>query len=322
MSFSRPLSRASFSLSKKLTAKPLSTALPLARQIYPATITGAIRSLHASKSKSLKERLEELIPLKQEEIKQVKKEHGAKSLGNVTVDMVYGGMRGIKGLIWEGSVLDPEEGIEFRGLTIPDCRKRLPAADGGGEPLPEGLFWLLLTGEIPTKEQVDAISAEWAARSSIPSFVEDLIDRCPNTLHPMSQFSLAVTALQHDSSFAKAYQSGVNKSEYWQYAYEDAMDLISKLPAIAGRIYRNVYKDGKVPSIEMDKDYSYNLAKILGYSEDKDFVELLRLYLTIHSDHEGGNVSAHTMRLVGSALSDPYISFSACLNGLAGPLHG
>ena len=43
----------------------------------------------------------------------------------------------------------------------------------------------------------------------------------------------------------------------------------------------------------MDKDYSYNLAKILGYL-DKDFVELLRLYLTIHSDHEGGNVSAHT----------------------------
>ncbi|CAI2181122.1 9549_t:CDS:2, partial [Funneliformis geosporum] len=321
MSFSRPVSRVSFGLSKKLS-KPLSTALPFARQIYPVTITGAIRSLHASKSKSLKERLEELIPLKQEEVKQVKKEHGAKSLGNITVDMVYGGMRGIKGLIWEGSVLDPEEGIEFRGLTIPDCRKRLPAADDGEEPLPEGLFWLLVTGEIPTKEQVKALSAEWAARSSIPSFVEDLIDRCPNTLHPMSQFSLAVTALQHDSTFAKAYQSGVNKSEYWQYVYEDAMDLISKLPSIAGRIYRNVYKDGKVPSIEMDKDFSYNLAKSLGYSEDKDFVELLRLYLTIHSDHEGGNVSAHTMRLVGSALSDPYISFSASLNGLAGPLHG
>lgn len=56
--------------------------------------------------------------------------------------------------------------------------------------------------------------------------------------------------------------------------------------------------------------------------EDPKFVELMRLYMTIHSDHEGGNVSAHTSHLVGSALSDPYLSFSAALNGLAGPLHG
>merc|ERR1719236_302579 len=56
--------------------------------------------------------------------------------------------------------------------------------------------------------------------------------------------------------------------------------------------------------------------------EDPKFVELMRLYMTIHSDHEGGNVSAHTSHLVGSALSDPYLSFAAALNGLAGPLHG
>ncbi|RUP47857.1 citrate synthase-like protein [Jimgerdemannia flammicorona] len=294
----------------------------------------------------LKERLAELIPEKQEEVKWVKKELGAKVLGEVTVDQAYGGMRGIKGMIWEGSVLDADEGIQFHGYTIPDCQKKLPAADGGEEPLPEGLFWLLVTGEIPTKEQVKLVSTEWAARSALPSFVEELIDRCPNTLHPMSQFALAVTALQHESTFAKAYAAGTNKSKYWDSTYEDSMDLIAKLPNIAGRIYRNVFKDGKVPTIDMDKDYSYNLSKLLGYSDNKDFVELIRLYLTIHSDHEGGNVSAHTgivsleaatfyvcdsdslfptipqTHLVGSALSDPYLSFAAGLNGLAGPLHG
>lgn len=216
-------------------------------------------------------------------------------MGNVSVDMVYGGMRGIKGLVWEGSVLDPEEGIKFRELSIDECREKLPKAENGSEPLPEGLFWLLVTGEIPTKEQVTALSAEWAARSAIPSFVEELIDRCPNTLHPMSQFSIAATALQHDSSFAKEYQKGVDKKDYWYYVYEDAMDLISKLPNVVGRIYRNVYKDGKIPTIDAGKDYSYNLAKVLGFESDENFVELLRLYLTIHSDHEGGNVSAHTM---------------------------
>jgi citrate synthase len=60
---------------------------------------------------------------------------------------------------------------------------------------------------------------------------------------------------------------------------------------------------------------------MLGY-KDEGFRELMRLYLTIHADHEGGNVSAHTTHLVGSALSDAYLSFAAGMNGLAGPLHG
>jgi len=166
------------------------------------------------------------------------------------------------------------------------------------------------------------LSAEWAARSDVPSFVTELIDRCPNDLHPMAQFSLAVTALERESAFAKAYANGMAKKDYWEHTFEDSMDLIAKLPTIAARIYRNVYKDGKVPAVDKGKDYGWNLANQLGFAENKDFVELMRLYLTIHSDHEGGNVSAHTTHLVGSALSSPYLSLAAGLNGLAGPLHG
>ena len=59
----------------------------------------------------------------------------------------------------------------------------------------------------------------------------------------------------------------------------------------------------------------------LGY-DDPSFDELMRLYLTIHSDHEGGNASAHATHLVGSTLSDAYLSFSGGMNALAGPLHG
>jgi citrate synthase len=101
-----------------------------------------------------------MIPSEQEKVKKLRSEHGNKSLGAVTIDMVYGGMRGIKGisslsmillisgLVWEGSVLDAEEGIRFRGKTIPECQKELPKAPGGDEPLPEGLFWLLLTNKV------------------------------------------------------------------------------------------------------------------------------------------------------------------------------
>ncbi|EFY93532.1 Citrate synthase precursor [Metarhizium acridum CQMa 102] len=272
------------------------------------------RYYSAKTQQTLKERFAELLPEKIEQIKTLRKEHGSKVVDKVTLDQVYGGARGIKALVWEGSVLDSEEGIRFRGKTIPECQELLPKAPG--------LFWLLLTGEVPTEQQVRDLSAEWAARSDIPKFVEELIDHCPTDLHPMAQFSLAVTALEHTSSFAKAYAKGVNKKEYWGYTFEDSMDLIAKLPNIASRIYQNVFKGGKVAPIQKDKDYSFNFANQLGFGNNADFVELLRLYLTIHTDHEGGNVSAHTTHLVGSALSSPFLSLAAGLNGLAGPLHG
>ena len=136
-------------------------------------------------------------------MKKLRAEYGNRSLGQVTIDMVYGGMRGIKGtfflvlqtdlgLVWEGSVLDADEGIRFRGKTIPECQAELPKAPGGSEPLPEGLFWLLLTNKVPSEQQVRDLSAEWAARADLPKFVEELIDRCPSDLHPMAQFSIGI----------------------------------------------------------------------------------------------------------------------------------
>jgi len=275
-----------------------------------------------SADKTLKEVLAEKIPQEQENVKAFRKSHGSTKVGEVTVDMMYGGMRGIKGLVCETSVLDPDEGIRFRGLSIPECQQVLPKAEGGAEPLPEGLFWLLVTGEVPTKNQVKQLSREWADRAALPQHVVTLLNNLPNTLHPMSQFSAAITALNHDSKFAKAYTQGVHKAKYWDATYEDSIDLIAKLPVIAATIYRNTYKDGKgLASIDSNLDWSANYTKMLGF-DSPEFTELMRLYLTIHSDHEGGNVSAHTTHLVGSALSDPYLSFAAGMNGLAGPLHG
>ncbi|KAJ8610908.1 hypothetical protein MRB53_038296 [Persea americana] len=257
---------------------------------------------------------------------QTTRDYGSKVVGEVTLDQVYGGARGIKSLVWEHLIICRSRNARS------SCQKRQVARNRcqrvGTVQLPRthahiaGLFWLLLTGEVPSEQQVRDLSAEWAARSDVPKFVEELIDRCPSDLHPMAQFSIAVTALEHESSFAKAYAKGIKKTEYWQHTFEDSMDLIAKLPTIAARIYRNVYKDGKVPAIQKDKDYAWNLSNQLGYSDNKDFVELMRLYLTIHTDHEGGNVSAHTTHLVGSALSSPMLSLAAGLNGLAGPLHG
>jgi len=286
-------------------------------------ITAAVaRRAYSVEPCGLKERLAELIPVHKEEVAAFRAEHGSKVLGEVTVDQAYGGMRGIKGMVTETSVLDSDEGIRYRGLTLFECKEQLPPAPGGTQMLPEGVIWLLLTGEVPTPDQTAAMSKELAARASIPKHVEDMLNNFPATLHPMAQFSAAVTALHSESLFAKAYAAGTPKDKYWETTYEDSMNCIAKLPTIAAAIYRNVFKDGQLAAINPDKDLSWNYANMLGFGDNEDFIELMRLYLSIHADHEGGNVSAHACHLVGSTLSDPYLSFAAALNGLAGPLHG
>lgn len=274
-----------------------------------------------SKQASLKETFAAQIPEKVEQIKALRAAHGEDVVGQVKLNQVYGGQRGIVALVWEGSVLDPDEGIRFRGKTIPEVCKVLPKADGSTEPLPEGLLWLLLTGEVPSAQQVKDLSSELHARSQLPAHVKDLLHHSPKNLHPMAQLSIAVNALESESEFAKAYEKGVNKKDYWQYVFEDSLNLIAKLPSIASIIYRNVFKDGVVGETDASLDYSANFVRQLGFS-NPEFTELMRLYLTIHSDHEGGNVSAHTTHLVGSALSSPFLSLAAGFNGLAGPLHG
>jgi citrate synthase len=138
----------------------------------------------------------------------------------------------------------------------------------------------------------------------------------------MTQLSCALLACQTESKFAKAYASGCHKSEYWEHTLDDVLDVIAKLPEIAAIIYRVTFADGIVaPGDNANLDYSANFCRMLGY-DNPAFDELMRLYLTIHTDHEGGNASAHTTHLVGSTLADPYMAYSAGLDALAGPLRG
>ncbi|KAI0950561.1 hypothetical protein AcW1_005761 [Taiwanofungus camphoratus] len=273
--------------------------------------------------KTIKEALEEVIPTKQAQLKQLKAEHGQAVLGDVKVEHVVGGMRGLQAMLWEASVLDPHEGIRFHGLSIPDCQKVLPAAPGGKEIIAESMLWLLLTGKIPTEAETRQLSLELAEKGELPEYVEKLIDSLPPTLHPMTQLGMGVAALNHDSKFAAAYEKGIKKTEYWIYTLEDSMNLLARLPTLAARIYRNAYNSGKsMPIINKDLDLVGNYVNMLGYGNNHDLTEYLRLYIALHGDHEGGNASAHTAHLVGSTLSDPYLSYSAALFALAGPLHG
>jgi citrate synthase len=269
----------------------------------------------------IKERFKEKADIVANEIKELLKEHGNRVIGEVQLSQLYQGMRGITGLVTETSLLDAQEGIRFRGYTIPELQKKLPKAENGSEPLPEGLFYLMLVGDLPSDEDVDHLTAVWQRRSHVPNHVFATIEALPVSTHPMTQFVIAVMALQTESQFAKRYAAGMNKKDYWDAVFDDAMDLIARLPRVAAYIYRRKYKNAEHIQPNGLLDWAGNFAHMMGY-EEEGFQELMRLYMTIHADHEGGNVSAHTTHLVGSALSDPYLSFAAGLNGLAGPLHG
>lgn len=255
------------------------------------------------------------------EIKNIIKEHGNKKIGEVTLSQIYQGMRGMTGLVTETSLLDAQEGIRFRGYTIPELQEKLPKAPNGTEPLPEGLLYLMLIGELPTEEDVHHVTNVLQRRSHVPNHVFDTIEALPVATHPMTQFVVAIMALQTESEFAKKYGEGMNKKDYWDATFDDAMILLARLPRIAAYIYRRKYKNGDHIQPNGMLDWAGNFAHMLGYN-DKAFRDLMRLYMTIHADHEGGNVSAHTTHLVGSTLSDCYLSFAAGMNGLAGPLHG
>mmetsp|Transcript_2181 Transcript_2181/g.3716 ORF Transcript_2181/g.3716 Transcript_2181/m.3716 type:complete len:449 (-) Transcript_2181:64-1410(-) len=257
----------------------------------------------------------------QEKVKKLKNDNTV--IGQVTVEQCIGGMRGIKGMLTETSDLDPVDGIMYRGIPLKKACASLPTMKGGQSPLPEGAFWLLLTGEVPTDAEVGMLSKAIRAREEVPASVMATIDSLPKTMHPMTQLSIALLALQPSSKFADAYSKGTaKKGSYWELVLEDALTLVAQIPIVAAKIYRRTFKDGKMPPPKKDLDWAGNYAYLMGVNDTEPFRDAIRLYLSLHADHEGGNVSAHTAHTVGSALSDPFYAWSAGNCGLAGPLHG
>jgi len=270
----------------------------------------------------LKEKIAAQLPAQRERYRSLAKEHAEVVVANVTVGQVVGGMRGVKSLLTDISFVDPGEGIRFRGMTIPEVLAALPKPEGADMPYVGGLFYLLLIGEVPTKDQAMAVETEWVKRSDVPRYVFDTLRAMPKETHPMTLFSLAVQSLEPESEFARRYQEGMQKTDYWEPALEDTLNLTAKLPVVAAFIYNLKYREGKEPKVDPNLDYGANFARMLGVENQDEYADLARLYFIIHSDHESGNASAHATHLAASTLSDIYYAFSAGLNALAGPLHG
>ncbi|PTN07630.1 citrate (Si)-synthase [Mangrovibacterium marinum] len=258
----------------------------------------------------VKRRIESLA----QELEHIYNDYPEAVIGEITVKNILGGMRGMKSLVCNTSYVDPYKGLFISDLEIPDFEDKSP----------EEIFFLLVTGSLPSVDELNELKSEFNKRSRVPQHVWTTLKSMSQTTHPMTMFSIGILAMEGESVFKQKYARGIPKSDYWKYTLEDSLNLIAKLPELAAGIYRILFMNGELIDTSDEKlDLAGNLTYRLGFNRhNPSFADLNRLYLVLHCDHEGGNVSAFTSRVVNSALSNIYLAASAGLNGLAGPLHG
>jgi citrate synthase len=241
------------------------------------------------------------------------KDHGNFKVSDVTIAQMYGGMRGVISLLCDTSEVPNDKGLIIRGRPLRELTQKSP----------EEIFYLLLTGDLPTDEELVEFSSHIKENKEVPGYVWDVLRALPPDTHPMVMLNTAILVMQRESVFAKHYDEGMKKNDYWKYTLEDSFNLIGRLPGIAAGIYRMRFNKGELIAPVADMDFTGDYVHMLGMEDAPNgFYELMKLFLVLHSDHEAGNVSAMTTIVVNSALSDLYYSVSAGLNGLAGPLHG
>ncbi len=264
-------------------------------------------------AKTIKERFAELVPRLKADVNELAQKHGEKEISKVTIGQTLGGIRGVRCLLCDTSVVEQDTGLVIRGIPILKLTDRLP----------EEIFWLLLIGELPTADELAQFQKDLKANGEVPAYVWKILKAMPKTSHPMAMLDTAILAMENESIFRKRYDEGMNKNEYWEATLADSMRIMGTIHTIAAGIYRIKYKKGELIEPSKKLDWASDYVKMLGLAPKKgETAKMMQLYLTVHSDHESGNVSALTCHTVGSALSDPYYAVSAGLNGLAGPLHG
>ena len=260
----------------------------------------------------LQETLAVKIPIWQNDLKQVLDQNGDKVISSVTVSQAIKGMRGVKSLICDTSTVSADKGLIIRGHSILDITNILP----------EEAFYLLLTGDLPNKNQLSDLQNQLKEYRTVPDYVWNVLDSMPEKSHPMTMLSIAIQSMRVESIFVEKFNEGTPKKDYWKWVLEDGLKLIGVLPTIAAAIYRKQKKLNEKIEPDQNLDWGGNFAYMLGVNDSDDFKKLMRLYLMLHSDHEGGNVSAFSSLTVASSLSSPFLALGAGLNGLAGPLHG
>ncbi|XP_018396653.1 PREDICTED: probable citrate synthase 2, mitochondrial isoform X2 [Cyphomyrmex costatus] len=262
-----------------------------------------------STSTNLKEALCEKIPVHHDLLRNFRLHFGPSVISQITVENLYTGLNDVKTIVRETSELDPKRGIIYRGLTIPEVIALLPRE--GNSPSAEAVFWLLLTGDVPTQQQTASLIADWTLRRkkcaewwSGPrgETIASVLRSMPETITPLHKLSVALTIFDISKTAKEAKRHGAMPYTYWEYTYEDGMEFLATLPAIIGLIAKgqtltNVSGDGDWVQFLLDCLRNVNESLDGRKSSIADF---LRLYITLNADDDGGAPIAHVTEILGS----------------------
>ncbi|KAL6428166.1 hypothetical protein ACFW04_008490 [Cataglyphis niger] len=250
-----------------------------------------------STSTNLKEALCEKIPVHHDLVRYIRRNFGPNIVSQITIDSLYDGLNDVKSIVKETSEIDPKHGLMFRGLTLSEVITLLPRQ--GNSPSAEAIFWLLLTGDIPTQQQTASLIADWTSRRET---IVSVLRSMPEAITPMHRLSVALTIFNISKQAKEAKRYGAMPYTYWEYAYEDGMELLATLPAIVGL----VAKKKMLTNVNYDCDWVQFLLECLTNinesfdSQKPSVADFLRLYITLNADDDGGAPAAHVTHILGA----------------------
>ncbi|XP_020723534.1 citrate synthase, mitochondrial isoform X1 [Bombus terrestris] len=277
-----------------------------------------------STSVNLKEALCEKIPIHYDILRNIRQEHGSSVISQITVENIYQGLNGVNTMVRETSEIDPKYGIRYRGLTIPEVVTLLPRE--GKSPSAESVFWLLLTGDVPTQEQTASLIADWSARRekkkdwwSGPGggIVGSVLQTLPKTTSPLGKLSVALTVFDSRNHMNEALKNGALSYTHWEYMYEDSMELLATLPAIVGLIAKGELKNLEEENGDWIQFLSECLCNAFDISKNhkKSLMDFLRLYIVLNADENGGIPGVHVTEILGASQS--YVNQALAAGALA-----
>ncbi|MDG2227859.1 MAG: citrate synthase [Flavobacteriales bacterium] len=207
--------------------------------------------------------------------------------------------------------LDGEKGIlRYRGYSIEDLAEKANFLE---------VAFLLIFGELPSVEELEKFHEDIKAQAHVDEDVKKIIDGFPKAAHPMGVLSSLTSALV-------AFNPASVNVDSEEEMYNAIVRILGKFPVLTAWAYR---KQAGFPLEYGDNSLGYvdNFLKMMfkkpaaEYESNQIVVDALNKLLILHADHEQ-NCSTSTVRIVGSSNAGLFVSLSAGINALWGPLHG
>ena len=231
-----------------------------------------------------------------------------KETGNVTLDVGFVNTASCQSEI---TYIDGDAGIlRYRGYPIDELADKSTFLE---------VSYLLIYGELPTAEELDAFRSRISRHTMLHEDLKDLLAAFPRDAHPMSVLSAAVSAL------GTFYQDSLSIKDPAQIELS-TIRLMAKLPTIAAYAHKKsqgqplLYPDNSLNLVENFLRMTFGFPAE-PYDVDPTIAKALDMLFILHADHEQ-NCSTSTVRLVGSAQAHLFASISAGIHALSGPLHG